>query len=239
MRLILTIILSTTVLAACAPASQDYIASEQFTPDGKMSDEESYQDEFVLNPEQEEEFYNKYFFILNYRFAQTTWKECSEEITGNYYGYNCSDRRRISVILKSFIENHIYSCIDEGLAAQGGGKVSELHIVHAGITGDRNHSPRSLHAENRAVDVKSFDMKLTNGSVKEFVFANTSHKPFFKAFRKCWGKVVNKYNGCPLYKGNSELTGSIGWEDKNHKRHMHLSVPYCVSGRYGSGYFQR
>lgn len=206
---------------------------------------EAEQHEHVLTPEEEKEFYETYFskdsdlFIQRFRFPQTHWLECTDEITGNYYGYNCASRRGISAILYSFMNNYIYQCIDAGLAAQGGGQVAELHIVHAGILGDRNHSPRSLHAENRAIDIKAFDMKLTSGAVKKFTFADSNHRPFFRAFRDCWGRVVNAHNGCPFYAGDPSRTGSIGWEDRNHQTHMHTSVPYCVNGRYGSGYYQR
>ena len=206
---------------------------------------EAEQHEHVLTPEEEEAYYDNYFtkdadfFIQNFRFAQTYWYECTDEITGNYSGYNCASRRGISDILNKFMNNYMHQCVDAGLAAQGGGRVAELHVIHAGILGDRNHSPRSLHAENRAIDIKSFDMKLTSGAVKKFNFATAAHKPFFQAFRRCWGQVVNRYNGCPLINNNPGLTGSIGWEDRNHQNHMHTSVPYCVGGKYRPEYFQR
>jgi hypothetical protein len=204
--------------------------------------EEIEDDSSVLNPEMENEFLN----LLNigekataYRFAQTSWKECSDEISGNYEGYKCASSRGISVILKHFVDTHIYKCVDAGLAAQGGGVVDELHIVHAGIQGDRNHSPRSLHAEARAVDIRSLEMRLTNGKVKNFVYKGTANRAFYTAFRKCWGQVVHNYNGCPYYRNDAGLTGSIGWENKDHQNHMHTSVPYCVKGSYGSYYYQK
>lgn len=51
-------------------------------------------DSGVLTPEQEAEFYENYFNmeIMNtgraavFKFPQTIWRECSDEITGNYYG---------------------------------------------------------------------------------------------------------------------------------------------------------
>ncbi len=197
----------------------------------------------MIRPEEEDE-YNSFWSIFavqpRYRFAQTTWGECSEAISGNYSGYNCSEKRAISVILKKFIGENIYSCINKGLAAQGGGSIQELHIVHNGITGDANHSPRSLHAENRAIDIKAFDMKLHSGAVKKFTYAGTTNRAFYTAFRKCWGAVIKTKNGCPYYQGNNVMyTGSIGWEDANHRQHMHLSVPHCVGGAYTSSYFQR
>ncbi len=200
----------------------------------------------MIRPEEEQDYLNSFWSIfatspgVRYRFQQTTWGECSEAISGNYSGYNCSDRRAISVILKKFMGDNIYTCINKGLAAQGGGYVADLHIEHNGITGDANHSPRSLHAENRAIDIKAFDMKLADGRVKKFVYAGTANRAFYTAFRKCWGEVVKTKNGCPYYAGNNVMyTGSIGWEDANHRQHMHLSIPHCVGGKYTSSYYQR
>lgn len=207
------------------------------------SSEEVDADEGVMTPEEEIEFekasqtgVSKAF---TYKFAQTSWKECVDTVTGNYYGYKCASSRGISVILKSFMDQHMYKCVNAGLAAQGGGTLDDFHIVHAGIKGDPNHSPRSLHAENRAIDIKSIEVKLTTGSVKNFVFEGSSSSAFFGAFRSCWGKVVRDYNTCPYYKGTASLTGSIGKEDSRHQHHMHTSVPYCISGNYGPYYYQK
>lgn len=204
-------------------------------------------DSSVLTPEQEAEFYDNYLNmeILNtgraatFKFPQTIWNECADEITGNYYGYACAKSRGIAVILKKFLFDYIYDCVDAGLAATGGGTVSDLHIVHAGILGDVNHAPKSLHSQNRAIDIKSFEMKLTNGQVKKLVYEGTTNRTFYTAFRKCWGEVVHKYNGCPYYANSPGLTATIGWENKDHQRHMHTSVPYCINGQYSSLYYQK
>ncbi len=191
----------------------------------------------MITPDQEEQYLNQFWSIFatsRFRFPQTTWGECSEAITGNYNGYACSDKRAISVILKKFIGENIYSCVNKGLAAQGGGSVKELHIVHNGITGDAEHSPRSLHAENRAIDIVRLEMKLTNGNVKKFVYEGTANRAFYTAFRKCWGNVVMEKNGCPAY---GSYTATIGWENADHRHHLHVSVPYCVNGRYNTSYY--
>lgn len=171
------------------------------------------------------------------RFPQTQWNECSDRVTGNYADARCAKARGISVILDEYLQNRLISCVDAGLAAQGGGTAEAIHIQHAGITADVNHSPRSLHAVNRAIDVKSIKVQLTNDTDKEFKYSLMSNRPFYKAMRTCWGKVVNQVNGCPLYQGSAMLTASIGWENSDHGRHMHLSVPYCVGGNYGSYYW--
>lgn len=170
-------------------------------------------------------------------FPQTHWNECSDRVTGNYSDIACARARGISVILDEYLQDRLIACVDKGLEAQGGGTAEAIHINHAGITADSNHSPRSLHSVNRAIDIKSIKVQLTNDTDKEFKYSLASNRPFYKAMRKCWGNVVHTVNGCPLYRGDASLTGSIGWEDRDHGRHMHLSVPYCVGGNYGSYYW--
>lgn len=197
----------------------------------------------VFTPQQEEAF--RTHFMRNkstradFRFQQTSWKECTDDPSGNYSGIGCASSRQISQILKDFMQDFIYECVDAGLRAQGNSAADDIHVVHDGILGDRNHSPRSLHAEARAIDIRSIDVKLVNGSSRKITYAGTSNRSFYTAFRSCWGNVVKRENGCPLYQGNAGRTGSIGWEDRNHQNHMHTSVPYCVNGRYGSYYFQK
>lgn len=199
----------------------------------------------IITPEEEQDYNNSFWSIfsnqpsIQYRFQQTTWGECSEAITGNFSGYACSDKRAISVILKKFLGEGLYQCINKGLAATGGGTVADLHVVHNGITGDARHSPKSLHAENRAIDVVSLQMKLHDGRVKDLVYQGTTNRIFYTAFRKCWGEFVHNRNGCPYASGTVMYTGSIGWENANHQHHLHLSVPYCTGGRYNSAYYQR
>jgi hypothetical protein len=231
------------VLASCGPNAAQTMKSFSQSPESSLEPDEVDSDESVLSPEQEEEYFRTYFpgaeKARAFKFSQTTWKECVDVVTGNYFGFNCSNSRGIASILKKFMDEHMYKCVNEGLAAQGGGEMDDMHIVHAGIFGDPNHSPRSMHAENRAIDIKSLEVKLTSGKVKNFIYEGTSSRPFYTAFRKCWGNIVNKHNGCPLYKGSALLTGSIGWEDSRHQHHMHTSVPYCVNGQYGPYYFKK
>jgi len=229
------ITLTTSLLFSMTLTAQDFTSSHF---------DQSKEHEHVFSPEEEEQYLMNLkrggeLRAFGFRFAQTHWQECVDDPTGNYSGISCASRRGISVILKDFMEEFMYSCIDEGLRAQGGGVAADLHITHDGILGDPRHSPRSLHAEARAIDIRSFEVTLEDGGTRFFEYASSANRPFYRAFRSCWGRVVNRQNGCPLIDGNAERTGSIGWEDANHQRHMHTSVPYCVNGRYGSGYFQR
>lgn len=233
------------VLISCGRSQEaDLVAQEaalqQVDPtyDVDATDEDTH----VMTPQEELDYITNFEALgkaSTFRFSQTSWNECEDSFTGNYLTSNCSKGRRISNILKTFISSHMYKCINKGLEAQGGGQVADYHIVHAGIFGDPRHSPRSLHAENRAIDIKSFEVQLTNGSVKAFTFSGTKDRSFFTAFRSCWGEIVNTYNGCPIYNGVKIYTGSIGWEDKNHQHHMHTSVPYCLRGSYGAYYYRR
>jgi hypothetical protein len=252
MKYILITLMSLTAIS-CAKSNSDGTISDsdafigQAVPQSEIATSEDGEiqetDSHVFSPEEEELFFNQQSQgqekATSFKFAQTTWKECSDVVTGNYYGYKCANSRKISSILKSFMDKHLYKCVNAGLAAQGGGTVDDIHIVHAGIFGDPRHSPRSMHAENRAVDIKSLEVKLTNGSVKTLVYEGTKNRKFYTAFRKCWGGIVRDYNQCPLYKGNAGLTGSIGWENKDHQHHMHTSVPYCIKGKYGAYYYQK
>lgn len=198
-------------------------------------------DDHVMSPEQEEAFQKLQDELgimgkaHTFKFAQTTWKECVDIVTGNYSGYKCANTRKISQVLKTFMDTHMHKCVNAGLAVQGGGTMGDYHIVHAGITGDPNHSPKSMHAENRAVDIKSMEVKLTNGQTKNFIFAGSGSTAYYGAFRKCWAGLVRDFNKCP----NVNLAGSIGKENKDHQYHMHTSVPYCINGKYGAGYFQK
>lgn len=219
---------------------EDDYAPGFFDSEVDLTDEDEAGGETHLDLEDQETLIEKPIGTLaDFKFAQTLWDECSEDITGNYLDFGCARRRHISEILKSFLADHIYKCVDEAMAAQGGGSASEIHITHAGIAGDRRHSPRSMHAENRAIDVKVFKVKLRDGSSKQFTYSKLGNRPFYTALRNCWGKTVSRYNECPLYNGSTFLTGSIGWENRNHGRHMHMSVPYCYNNRHGSYFWRR
>ena len=208
--------------------------------DGKENPAEEH--EHVFTPAEEEAYKLRIFQnrASSFRFKQTKWHECADDPTGNYSGISCARNRQISEILKSFLSKHAYKCINRGLEAQDiGSSATDLHIVHDGILGDPRHSPRSMHAEARAIDIRAFEVTLTTGETKNIVYSNTANRPFYRAFRSCWGEVVNENNECPFYQGDKGRTGTIGWEDRNHRRHMHTSVPYCFNNKYGSYYYKR
>jgi hypothetical protein len=200
---------------------------------------QEHEHESVFNPEMED-FWIKNSIQLENAFPQTRWQECNYKITGNFSGYACNNRRLVSVTMKNFLSNEMEKCAESALRRVGiNGRIRDSHIEHVGIQGDRNHSPRSLHSESRAIDVRSFSFELNNSRTRRFVFASSSSQPFFREFRKCWGQRVKSRLGCPYISNRPDRTGSIGKEDSNHQNHLHLSVPYCVNGRYSSRYFRR
>ncbi len=188
----------------------------------------------------EETTIHKEWFSPMIQFPQTQWDECKAGVTGNYTGYDCAQNRGISVILNNYLQQRLIACVDAGLRTVGStNSASAIHLTHAGIAADANHSSRSLHSHKRAIDIKLIKVRFASGEIKDYDYAKTSNRSFYKSLRQCWGKTVHDFNGCPYYRSNAELTGSIGWENTDHGRHMHLSVPYCVNGAYGSGVWVR
>jgi hypothetical protein len=199
---------------------------------------------FVLTPEEESEFWKSIgqepgFISIQFRFAQTDWYECTDEVTGNYRGYSCVRRRQVANILKNFMDENMTKCVNHALVENNFDELSELHLIHMGVLGDPRHSPRSLHAENRAIDIHTMRVQFAQGGQRDFVFGNSQNRRFFESFRTCWGHALVEYNDCPYYDNNPMWTGSIGWEDRNHQSHMHTSVPYCIGGSYAGTYFRR
>ena len=202
----------------------------------------------MLTPDQEEQLYEDLglgedFNRLNmfYKFPQTKWDECFNDITGNYQDnsmtLNCSRNRGISVILKHFLFKHFSKCVNQGLATIGAPQAQYIHLTHRGIAADPVHSPRSLHSELRAIDVRALRVRFQNGREVSFLYRNQAHHNFFEKIRSCWGQTLIQFNDCPARNGRVDRTGSIGREDKNHKSHTHISVPYCIDGKFAGNFF--
>ena len=167
--------------------------------------------------------------------AQVLWDECGGEIKSSYIENGkltgCK-KRKVSKEYIEFFEENFNKCAQdsfvefEGLSTTEG--LSNLKFGHKGIAGDTRHSNRSYHSVNRAIDIAHIDITY-NGEPRRFKVSNQNKDPekkFFDAFRACWdAQIVKNKSGCP---GN-DPKGSIGHEDKDHKHHMHLSLPYCPS----------
>jgi len=172
------------------------------------------------------------------------WNECKSSLRGNYKGYNCSRRRYVDDGFLKLLKNNLKSCVNAGQRSIGYYQSSEFSVVHNGITADGNHSRSSYHSISRAVDIVEFVVKGNDGDYYTLNYKSGARNlkskrgKFYKAFRKCWGQVQlrrspkckannMRYNikrGLPYY-------GSIGWEDKNHKKHLHISMPHCGGKR--------
>jgi hypothetical protein len=204
----------------------------------------------MLTPEEEELLYDSLddgdflkSFNLRFQFQQTLWDECDDEITGNFEDSSitltCSNRRAISVILQSFLFNHLSKCVNTGLVSIGAPSARFIHISHMGITADPLHSPRSLHSERRAIDLRVLRVEFQNGQQAHFAYGDLAHHQFFENVRQCWGNSLIQFNQCPPFDGARNRTGSIGREDGNHQNHLHISVPYCINGNYAGNFFRR
>lgn len=164
----------------------------------------------------------------------TVWKECEGNITGNFNGYACTNKRGLADDYAAYLKVNLFDCINAGLSKIGGGTASKVHIVHNGTVADENHSRASLHAAGRAIDVKIMKVT-TNTGVKELVFEKASTNPngverkYYMGFRSCWHDKQVKRR-CPL-KQSSGGTGTIGWEDRRHQHHLHTSMPYCPNSQ--------
>ena len=161
------------------------------------------------------------------------WKECEGNVTGNFNGYSCTNKRGLSDEYAAYIKVNMLPCVTAGLRAVGGGTATKVHLVHNGTVADQNHSSKSLHAAGRAIDVKTMRVSSSAGD-QEFVFHNASRsstsreRKFFQAFRQCWKNLQDKRR-CPST--SYGMTGTIGWEDRRHQHHLHTSMPFCPNKR--------
>lgn len=173
---------------------------------------------------------------------QVYWNECSGNPTANYHSdgvlqpKKCSKRRKMSREFFQFFEENFSACTIESLAkVRGKGEadaIERIHFSHRGVAGDTRHSNRSLHSINRAIDIAKIHI-VSNG--RNIVFdAKKQHsgddKVFYKQFRHCWDRSITQYQGnCS---GSSYPVGSIGYEDRQHREHVHTSLPKCNSNYY-------
>jgi len=167
-------------------------------------------------------------------FFDVIWNECDGNVTGNYVGYKCSRKRGMSDEFAAYLKANILSCVNAGLANVGGGRATRVHIVHDGTIADEKHSSKSLHAAGRAVDVRVMKVTTTNGRTTDYVFqeasrrSGTASRKYFEGLRSCWNRLQMQRK-CPRRGGGP--TGTIGWEDRRHQHHLHLSMPFCPNKR--------
>jgi hypothetical protein len=169
----------------------------------------------------------------------TEWNECRGDLRANYVDDRCSKERFISPALKLYLLRDFEGCVNVGLIRSGRRSAKRVTIIHKGIMADGRHSPESLHSFGRAIDIHSIKIKYSLFKNETINFEELGDRTFYNELRACWGKVINAKGGCPLIEDNVELTGSIGKEDEDHQRHLHLSVPFCANGLYDMDFFIR
>lgn len=176
------------------------------------------------------------------------WNECSGPVTGNYFlshekQLRCHQSRMISKSFQGFLQSQLPRCAQTVMNTLGiRGRVQSIHLTHTGLTGDERHrnAGGSLHNIERALDVKYLNVRLTNRKMYQFDYGNgvinsrTTDRRFFEGVRKCWQEAhLRRDRNCRINKKPNGFVASIGWEDRKHQRHLHLSYPICGQNRQG------
>lgn len=171
--------------------------------------------------------------------------ECGPEgITTNYAErkggslkhYNCSKKRKVSKEYFNFFNENFATCNKKAFSKlYPSAEVTKISFTHEGVAGDTRHSNGSYHSINRAIDIALFKIEAKG---KSFVFDvknqnKRTEKTFFKEFRQCWNDAIIAHKGSC---NGSGYQGTIGGEDKDHKNHMHVSLPFCDGRR---GYYSK
>jgi len=205
---------------------------------GQVASAQEHNHATTLSPEQEKLLF---LGVKDGRKSRdlTTWNECRGDVEAYFLGSKCSKERVISPTLKKYINSDFLSCVNEALLFSGRDNTSEIEISHKGIMADVRHSPLSLHSFGRAIDIHSIKVRYSIFRRESFNFEADGDASFFSTLRLCWGRVILEKNQCPLFENKFELTGTIGKEDEDHQKHLHLSVPFCQSGNYSEDYFIR
>lgn len=210
---------------------QDHDSHEHF-------EDEVEENAVPFTPMQEKLYFNLFGRDNRKAINGSKWNECRKPVSGNYGGSRCSSGRKIHRILLEFMHDHLPDCVEQAASSQGV-RVQDFHVIHKGIYADARHSPKSLHAAGRAIDIASIVITKTNRKKVTYNFQSSSSNSFYNSLRSCWGRAVNRNNGCPAFGGRYDRTGSIGKEHAKHKHHMHLSVPKCARGSYVGNSFRR
>lgn len=121
-------------------------------------------------------------------------------------------------------------CIQEGVAAKGINKpIKKSKVYNAGSLRTRT-PPRgdlSLHYAARAIDIWNIDVFFEDGtSLKTPMNINSKNDAFYKKFNSCWERLTKER----MKKKNSQCQrydGVIDCADRDHRTHVHLSLPYC------------
>lgn len=151
----------------------------------------------------------------------------------------CDRQREISAEFYRFLERNFNSCVSEALSVAYNiqSQVVQSTFSHVSVTRPgarvRGTGQLSNHAAGRAIDITSIQYTLADGQTNEINYPytrrGTPDRLFFDQLRTCWDQA-NVERGCRTY-GGGVYRCSIGWEESNHRDHLHLALPYCPDRR--------
>jgi hypothetical protein len=202
-----------------------------------LATSEEHRHAHVLSPIEEKELFS--MSLSQKRRDLTQWNECRGDLRANYVDARCSKDRFISPNLKMLLLNDFQGCVNTALRKSGRRSAKKVHIIHKGIMADGRHSPQSMHSFGRAIDIHSIKVNYSFFKRETISFEELGDRTFYRELRVCWGKIINSKGECGLIDDDPGLTGSIGKEDEDHQRHLHLSIPFCANGLYEMNFFTR
>lgn len=144
-------------------------------------------------------------------------------MTARYFeNRRCTRSRKISRPFHHFLRRNMKSCVQQSTKKD----VHHVNLIHVGIAGDKNHTSRSLHSVNRAIDIKTFEITYKDGSTEK-IHSNQQlvRQDFFQKFAMCWSSAIVSQNSSPC--PGSIPKGYVGRESPKHRQHIHISLPYC------------
>ncbi|HRK07331.1 MAG TPA: hypothetical protein PLZ57_06145 [Pseudobdellovibrionaceae bacterium] len=165
----------------------------------------------------------------------TSWNECSGIVRGNYEGARCTTARGMASEFLVFMQRQLVGCVNQGLRSIGLPNTDRISLIHRGVMADDNHGRASLHAVGRAIDIaritaypKGLDA-VTMDYLRAVQSPSSRERKFYVKLRQCFGEI-HRSRGCPRRRSGQPL-GTIAWEDRDHRRHIHVSMPFCPNTR--------
>ena len=165
----------------------------------------------------------------------SSWNECSGIVRGNYEGARCATARGMASEFLVFMQRQLVACVNQGMSSIGLPNTDRISLIHRGVMADDNHGRESLHAVGRAIDIaritaypKGLDA-VTMDYLRAVQSPSSCERKFYVKLRQCFGEI-HRGRGCPRRRSGQPL-GTIAWEDRDHRRHIHVSMPFCPNTR--------
>jgi hypothetical protein len=133
-------------------------------------------------------------------------------------------------------------CIAEGVRASGVSKpIKQTKIYNAGSlrTGRDKSGDLSLHYAARALDIWQIDVIFEDNTALNTPMTVASKKnPFYKKFNDCWERetVSALRRQYPNNRRCHNYDGLIDCSRRDHRDHVHVSMPYCPKKRGYNSY---